>query len=105
MEDLETLDRKKNDLKEWLAQAWHHVANSSLTTFERRELRNEMTACSDELRGCLQLIEAERARSRKSSSEERASLGFGTLNFRLIGQTQRDLGLAFEEQTSAPPCF
>jgi hypothetical protein len=102
MTELEILSGNINELKGWMDLAWRDLANSSLTTFERRELRNEMKRCSEELRHCLRLVDAERARSRKQFPADHARFDFGTLNFRLIGQTERSLGVAIPEE-AAPP--
>jgi hypothetical protein len=85
MTDLEVLDRNIIELKGWLNAAWRHLAKSSLTKFERGELRNEMRQCNTELRRCLELVRAERARRRKQSSSDTRS-AVGKVDFRLIGQ-------------------
>ena len=41
-------------LQEWLRAAWQQLADPSLTTFTRRELRNQMKQCSADLRSHLQ---------------------------------------------------
>jgi hypothetical protein len=85
MTDLEILDRNINELKTWLTGAWRHLANPSLTKFERRELRNDMKQCNVELRRCLELVRAARDHRRKQSSTGARS-DFGNVGFRLIGQ-------------------
>lgn len=85
MTDLEVLDRSIFELKEWLNGAWRHLANPSLTKFERRELRNEMNRCNVELRRCLELVRAERADRRKRSAADQRSQVI-QVDFRLIGQ-------------------
>ena len=84
MTDLEILDRNIIELKGWLNAAWRHLAKSSLTKFERGELRNEMKQCNTELRRCLELVRAERARRRRQSSDARPAVV--KVDFRLIGQ-------------------
>jgi hypothetical protein len=43
-------------LQEWLRTAWQQLGDPSLTTFSRRELRNQMKQCSADLRSHLQLV-------------------------------------------------
>jgi hypothetical protein len=43
-------------LQEWLRSAWAQLGDPSLTTFSRRELRNQMKQCSADLRSHLQLV-------------------------------------------------
>jgi hypothetical protein len=85
MTDLEVLDRNIIELKAWLNAAWRHLAKSSLTKFERGELRNEMKQCNTELRRCLDLVRAERANRRKRSSADMRS-DVISVNFKLIGR-------------------
>ena len=85
MTDLEVLDRSITELKEWLSGAWRHLANPSLTKFERRELRNDMKQCNIELRRCLELVRTERANRQRQSSANRPSQVIH-VDFRLIGQ-------------------
>ena len=57
-------------LQEWLRSAWQQLADPSLTTFTRRELRNQMKQCSADLRSQLQLVatrQAEQTRNRVRS--------------------------------------
>ncbi|CAN7531886.1 hypothetical protein LJR220_004818 [Bradyrhizobium sp. LjRoot220] len=57
-------------LQEWLRSAWKQLADPSLTTFMRRELRNQMKQCSADLRSQLQLEgtrQSEQTRDRASS--------------------------------------
>ena len=101
MTELEILDGNIHELKEWMKAAWQSLAHSSLTRFERGELRSEMKRCSAELRRCLQLIDDERKHARKQFSANPAGPDFMTLNFRLIGQTRRGLKVDFREETAA----
>ena len=96
MAELEGLERNIRELKGWLNAAWRQLASSSPTKFERRELRNEMKRCSAELQRCLQLVEAERARSRSrhspnsrpgSQALDSKVLNSKVLDFRFIGQS------------------
>jgi hypothetical protein len=48
---------------DWQAVAWRPVADPDVTTFERREIRNHVKTCDDELRRCLAMM-AERFRAR-----------------------------------------
>jgi hypothetical protein len=54
-----------------------------LTTFERRELRNDMKRCGAELQRCLELVDAERSRAR-TRKDQRS--GRKVVDFRLIGR-------------------
>ena len=42
-------------LQHWLRAAWQQLGDPSLTTFTRRELRNQMKQCSADLRERLQM--------------------------------------------------
>ena len=48
-------------LQEWLRSAWKQLSDPSLTTFSRRELRNQMKQCSADLRSHLQRVAARQA--------------------------------------------
>jgi hypothetical protein len=50
------LDNNVRALQEWLRSAWQQLGDPSLTTFTRRELRNQMKQCSADLRSHLQLV-------------------------------------------------
>jgi hypothetical protein len=50
------LDNNIRALQEWLRSAWQQLGDPSLTTFTRRELRNQMKQCSADLRSHLQLV-------------------------------------------------
>ena len=41
-------------LQQWLRDAWQQLGDPSLTTFTRRELRNQMKQCNADLRACLE---------------------------------------------------
>lgn len=69
MTELEVLDLNVHGLKKLLTVAWRELANPSLPPFEDREARNQIKQYSVELRRYLQLIEAERSRSRKLATE------------------------------------
>ena len=70
MSELELLVCNIDGLKELLRIAWKDLANPSLTPFERREARNQINQYSVELRRDLELVQAERIRSRTSASTE-----------------------------------
>jgi len=46
LENISTLQR-------WLAAAWRRLGDPALTTFEKRELRNQMKQADSALRKCL----------------------------------------------------
>ena len=55
MNQPELLESDIRALQQWLRDAWRQLADSSLTTFSRRELRNQMKQCSTDLRARLQM--------------------------------------------------
>jgi hypothetical protein len=87
MTELEILERRISEFKRLLDDAWRSLSRSSLTTFERRELRNEMKRCGAELQRCLELVDAERSRARTRLSGGQRS-GRKTVDFRLIGRPE-----------------
>ena len=58
MNQPEMLDSDIRALQQWLRAAWQLLGDPSLTTFSRRELRNQMKQCSADLRA-LQEMAAE----------------------------------------------
>ena len=58
MNQPEILDSDIRALQQWLRAAWQQLGDPSLTTFSRRELRNQMKQCSADLRA-LQEMAAE----------------------------------------------
>jgi hypothetical protein len=56
MNQPEILDSDINALQQWLRAAWQQLGDPSLTTFSRRELRNQMKQCSADLRARLQMV-------------------------------------------------
>jgi len=52
--DQDLLDQNIRALQEWLRKAWLQLGDPALTTFSRRELRNQMKQCSADLRMHLQ---------------------------------------------------
>ena len=54
MNQPEVLDPDIQALQQWLRDAWRQLGDSSLTTFSRRELRNQMKQCNADLRARLQ---------------------------------------------------
>ena len=83
MTDANVLDCKIYELKEMQRVTWRQLADPSLTTFERREARNQIRLSNSELRQYLQMM-SERVRFRVRPVEEVAD-GFGKPNFRLLG--------------------
>ena len=55
MNQPEVLDSDIRALQQWLRAAWQQLGDPSLTTFSRRELRNQMKQCSADLRARLQM--------------------------------------------------
>ena len=56
MHQPEILDSDIRALQQWLRAAWQQLGDPSLTTFSRRELRNQMKQCSADLRERLQMV-------------------------------------------------
>jgi hypothetical protein len=55
MNQPEILDSDIHAMQQWLRAAWRQLGDPSLTTFGRRELRNQMKQCSADLRARLEL--------------------------------------------------
>ena len=55
MNQPEALDSDIRAMQQWLRTAWQQLSDHSLTTFSRRELRNQMKQCSADLRARLQM--------------------------------------------------
>jgi hypothetical protein len=89
MTELELLENKIGEFQSHLNDAWRSLSSSSLTPFERRELRNEMKRCGAELQRCLELVRAEHGRSRTLLSEN-APTRAKAVDFRLLGQSGVD---------------
>ena len=81
MTDPDVLDCKIHELQEVQRVAWRQLADSMLTAFERREVRNQIRLSNNELRQYL--LMSERLRFRVRSAEEDAG-GFGRPNLRLL---------------------
>lgn len=54
MDQPDILDPDIRAMQQWLRAAWEQLSDSSLTTFSKRELRNQMKQCSADLRARLQ---------------------------------------------------
>jgi hypothetical protein len=76
----ETLDQDICALKEWVRGAWRHLADPSLTSFDRREFRNYMKEAEIALSAGLKRI-SDRERSRREA-EKRISRP--SLDFRIL---------------------
>ena len=77
----ETLDQDTRALKEWVRGAWGQLADPSITSFDRREIRNYMKDAEIALSVGLKRI-ADREKARRES--ERAALGGRRLDFRIL---------------------
>ncbi len=62
MNQPEVLDSDIRAMQQWLRAAWQQLGDRSLTTFSRRELRNQMKQCSADLRERLQMVAEQQAR-------------------------------------------
>ena len=76
-----TLDQDVHALKEWLRVAWRYLADCSLTSFERRELRNYMKDAGYALSSGLKEAAA---RDRARREAENAILGGRHCDFRIL---------------------
>ena len=56
MNQPEILDSDIRAMQQWLRAAWQQLGDRSLTTFSRRELRNQMKQCSADLRERLEMV-------------------------------------------------
>jgi hypothetical protein len=92
MTELELLENKIGEFQAHLNDAWRSLSSSSLTPFERRELRNEMKRCGAELQRCLELVRAEHRRPRALVFEDAAARA-KAVDFRLLGQSGIDSSL------------
>jgi len=61
MNQSEVLESDIRALQHWLRDAWRQLGDPSLTTFSRRELRNQMKQCSADLRACLEMAAEQRS--------------------------------------------
>ena len=61
MSQPEILDSDIRAMQQWLRDAWQQLGDRSLTTFSRRELRNQMKQCSADLRERLQMVAQQQA--------------------------------------------
>jgi hypothetical protein len=82
MIDPDVLDCKIDELKEVQRVAWRRLADSSLTPFDRREVRNQIRQSNSELRQYLQMM-SERLRFRVRPAKEVAN-GFGKPKLRVL---------------------
>ena len=68
MNQPEILDSDIHAMQQWLRAAWRQLADPSLTTFSRRELRNQMKQCSADLRAQLDLAAERQAEAVQQSA-------------------------------------
>jgi hypothetical protein len=82
MTEPDTLDRTIQALKQSQRMAWEQLADPAVTTFARRELRNEIKQSGAELRSCLQMM-SERTRFRVRPTVDAAD-SLEKFEFRLL---------------------
>ncbi len=82
MTEPDDLSREINALKVLQRDAWRELASPSLTTFDRRELRNRVKQSEPELRTCLKMM-SERLRFRPRPVEEVGD-SLANIDFRLL---------------------
>jgi hypothetical protein len=83
MTETDDLSRNIHVLKELQRKAWHHLADPALTSFERRETRNQIKQTGAELRSYLAMM-SERTRFRPRAVEEAVVGSLDKLEFRLL---------------------
>jgi hypothetical protein len=77
----DSLNQDVESLRAWLRGAWLYLADHSLTSFDRREIRNYMKDAEIALGAGLRRI-AERERVRRE--QERVALGTRRPDFRIL---------------------
>jgi hypothetical protein len=82
MTESDVLSRRIHELKVFQAAAWRRVADPLLTTFERREIRNQIKQSNTELGRCLAMM-TERLRFRPRAVEEPGD-SLAELEFRVL---------------------
>jgi hypothetical protein len=87
MTELDVLDRNIKALKELLRAAWRDLAFAELTSYERREMRNQMNRAAADLRFYLQAFETEADRLRKLSAEMDLKRSSRAVQFRILAQS------------------
>ena len=68
-------------LQRWLAGAWRRLADPSLTTLDKRELRNQMRQADAALRRCLALSVELRSARRASGTADVSAFARPDLKF------------------------
>jgi hypothetical protein len=82
MTEPDILDRNIQALKELQRAAWQHLTDPLLTTFERREIRNQIKQSDGELRHYLGMM-SERVRFRARPAEDVGD-SLANLKFRIL---------------------
>lgn len=72
-------DQDIRALREWLRAAWQQLGDPSLTTFTRRELRNQMKQCSADLR-----VQLQAASQRRPAPATRSDRTFAKPELRIL---------------------
>jgi hypothetical protein len=83
MREADVLSGNLQALKELQRVAWRNLADPALTTFERREIRNEIKQTDAELRSYLEMM-SDRSRFRERPVEADMADGSGKFEFRLL---------------------
>jgi hypothetical protein len=82
MTEPDPLSLKISDLKQWQRVAWHRLADPTITSFERCEIRNHIKERDGELRRCLAMM-SNRLRFQARKMED-VGESFANLKFRLF---------------------
>jgi hypothetical protein len=82
MSEPDILDNKIRELKEWQRVAWRRIADRSVTSFERREIRNHIKESDEALRHYLQLTSEHLQREVRTVENTGDSLA--NINFRIL---------------------
>ncbi|MCA6113952.1 hypothetical protein J6524_03290 [Bradyrhizobium sp. WSM 1738] len=81
MNQPEVLESDIRALQQWLRDAWQQLGDPSLTTFTRRELRNQMKQCSADLRACLQMAAEQRSEPDRQPASTHSRPGLRILSW------------------------
>ena len=81
MNQPDILDPDIRALQQWLRDAWQQLGDPSLTTFSRRELRNQMKQCSADLRARLEMVAEQQPEPVQQPSPARSRPGLRILSW------------------------
>jgi hypothetical protein len=79
----DALNRKICELQKWQSVAWRRVADPFVTQYERREIRNHIKECDEELRHCLRMM-SQRLRFQARPVTDAGRGNLAKLGFRIL---------------------